>query len=163
MTIKATINKGYVKKTKAQQKKHVSQMTSEEVNYLQAYTMNGLKRNKRLQVSSHTINKMIDNHTYCDTNEAKRCLHDLRNTIVEYSVKKYANNYRNKRVTVRSKEITLVEMNNETIPCNICYVIDIDKSRIITTFVNKVSDTHESINMTRYNKDLKIISRNRNK
>lgn len=106
---------------------------------------------------------MIDNHTYCDTNEAKRCLHDLRNTIVEYSVKKYANNYRNKRVTVRSKDTTLVEMNNETIPCNICYVIDIDKSRIITTFVNKVSDTHESINMTRYNKDLKIISRNRNK
>lgn len=163
MTIKATINKGQVKKTKAQQKKHVSQMTPEEVNYLQAYAMNGLKRNKRLQVSAHTINKMIDNHTYCDTNEAKRCLQDLRNTIVEYSVKKYANNYRNKRVTVRSKDITMVEMKNETIPCNICYVIDIDKSRIITTFVNKVSDTHDSINMKRYNKDLKIISRNKNK
>lgn len=50
MTIKATINKGQVKKTKAQQKKHVSQMTREELNYLQSYIMNGLKRNKRLQV-----------------------------------------------------------------------------------------------------------------
>ena len=146
-----TINKGKVSKTEGQIKKHYSQMTLKEKEFLKS-KLNNLKREK-LIVSDHLQRKFIG----YDLSEVKNLPFKTElDMIIEYN-ERPMNSYMDRRILVRSKKIYDVRIGNKIEKCNLCVVYSIITNSIITIYWNKSNDNHTSINMNRYDKNLKII------
>jgi len=138
--------RGNIKLTTGQSKKHIQQMNQEEVNRI----VNKLKYIGKLNISKHLKEKkiIINNLTIQSNLKSK----NLKNMIVEYN-----NTYGHNRVLIRSDVVELVLIGGSYKQCNLCYVIDLDNSVIITAYYNELKDNHRNINWSRYNENL-IIS-----
>lgn len=81
---------------------------------------------------------------------------DIRSLIIEYNTTKKSYGI-DKRVVLRSKEVYNVEIGENIIECNLCFVISILSGEVITAYYNNINDNHENIDWARYNENLKVF------
>lgn len=142
----AEFKKGEVSKTKGQIKKHYTQYTDIELDYLALL----VRSIGNIKLSNHAKKKEIT----VKLNDIKKILKssDIKKQIIEYN---RTNN--DKRVLIRSKEKYETKVNGNTVYCNICFVLSLVTKTIITVYYNDTKDNHNTINLNRYNKNLKIF------
>ena len=144
-----------VKTTMYQVKKHFSQMELKEINFLK----NKLERIQNyISLSFHGQEK--NNGISSDT--VKSILKSGNFDIIEYNeVPKF--DATEHRVLIRDKQSYISDFYSMGIVeprkalCNICFVISLDTGIIVTAYLNKCNDKHDTIDWTRYKKDLKIM------
>ena len=146
------IEKGRVKQTENQLKKHITQMSADEISFLkrrlkQVYT--SYKWSPHFASSSRLFNMM--------TIERLLRTPDIENCIIEYNQRD-----NDKRVLLRSEFSSNVMLEKDGVnyltDANLCIVIDIFTGEIITAYWNEVGDNHSNVNMKRYTADLQICS-----
>ena len=146
------IQRGRVKKTQNQTKKHVSQMAKEEILFLKRrikLVYNSYKWSPHFLKSSRLFNML--------TIERLLMTPNIEDCIIEYNQRD-----NDKRVLLRStfsSNVTLEkDGKNYMADANLCIVIDIYTGEIITAYWNEVGDHHDNVNMSRYDSRLKIVS-----
>lgn len=147
------INRGLVKVTKNQQKKHYTQFSLEEKEYLVSALRN--IDTSKIIPSKHLASKLDVTYKMEDIQEVLKD-NNLKDMIIEYNVTITREGV-DKRVLLRSKKSFPVIIKNNTVDCNICFVISIINNEIITVYYNKQDDNHNTVDFNRYNKNLKII------
>lgn len=149
-----------LRKTKHQQKKHISQMTPEEIKVIKKIVFRSLNaNNNRIKISTHVIDKMIDKRTDYEVRAVRTMLEHLDQHLIEYSHKtKNRVNVYKRRILLRSSEEFDVFLDDVVQPANLCVVLDIDTCTVITTYFCKANWHHPNLRMKRYNANLKIIS-----
>lgn len=157
LSIRGIYNKGYVKKTNGQVKKHRVQMTDTEIDYL-----------------NEKIKSMIDKDIYfsrhAQNNGITATLEQVIDVLNRESIKDYIVEYNETpfkgviehRVLIRDSKRVMVKYNegkdNEfSALSNLCFVLCIDNGKIVTTYYNVDNDSHDTLNLYRYDKNLKII------
>ena len=148
---KGNINRGYVKTTVNQQKKHYTQMSKEELTFLKSQIQNI----KDIKPSWHLENKASIEYKMEDVFKVVTDL-DLENRIIEFNTTP-SRGAIDKRVLLRSKEVYSVDINGKQTNCNLCFVISIKTHELITVYYNEYNDSHNTIDWKRYDKNLKII------
>ena len=124
-------------------RKHITQMSRDEVEYLR-----------------ELISK-VDNITLCDhaqdaaarlnvSEQYIKAVNLQRAQLVEFNTGRGTS----RRVVLRDKRAIHI---NKYIMKNLVLVIDVDTKEVVTIFLNDIHDHHESIDLTYYTKDLKII------
>ena len=149
----AKYHKGVIKKTENQRKKHVKQMTRKE----QWYLREQIKNLPNIRFTQHALNNGVD----VTIEQIKNTIKEY-NYIIEYNETTNVNGKIDRRVLVRSSRVYKVDFHKTDGSvikgnANLCFVISIDTGDIITTYYNFINDEHETIDMRRYNKTLKII------
>ncbi len=133
-----------------QQKKHFTQMDNKEVETCANLLRNCL-RNNRLNMSEHAQSKLKAPINFKALVGMIFKAPDL-NYIIEYNeTTRYENT--SHRVLVRHPQVTKVD----GFLSYTYIVIDVNNGRIITTYYNKVTDHHDTLNMSYYTQDLKIM------
>jgi hypothetical protein len=158
MTLKAEYYRGKVKATNGQQKKHVTQMTREEISYLVQKCKNIPLQ--KVTISKHLLQKGIsfkkaDILTTLQTS-------NLNSLIIEYNETPKSNGSTDKRVLIRSnisKDVEFETKNGKkfTSPAQMCFVISLKTYEVITVYWNKSNDGHTTMDWSRYQKHLKIL------
>lgn len=151
---------GNIRKTNGQIKKHESQMNEEEKIYIEKkirkIDVKDIKLSHHLRKKKKDIGFKIKD--ILDTLKSE----DLQELIIEYNETPMRGKI-DRRVLLRGDRASSVEFKSGDrvffSPANICFVISLDTSQIITVYWNKVSDTHKTINWNRYDKNLDIIKR----
>lgn len=148
---KGNLNKGHVKITFNQKKKHYTQMSAEELAFLKLQ----IHKIKHLKSSWHLKNK---NHIKYDIKDIWKVINDenIEKRIIEFN-KTHTKRMIDKRVLLRSKEVYPVNINGKIIDCNLCFVISLINHKLITVYYNESSDYHDTIDWKRYDKNLKIV------
>jgi hypothetical protein len=143
--------KGIISKTEGQVKKHYSQMSKEELMFLQD-RLHSLNIND-IEVSDHLQNKFIDKGI-----ELKQIpfIDNLIPLIIEYN-ETPTRGFLDRRVLIRTTEKYIVNIKGKNKICNLCVVYSIVSGKVVTAYYNEANDNHDSINMNRYNKNLKVI------
>lgn len=147
-----TITRGKVKKTEGQIKKHRSQMSNEEVEFLthRVKEVSGFYELHPHLLNSKRLFKLLT---------MERLLHtpNLEDCIIEYNQRGA-----DKRVLLRSTFTTHVLLEKKGVSkmtdAHLCLVIDIYTGIIITAYWNEADDHHDNLDMRRYNGDLIICS-----
>ena len=155
--IKGIYNRGCVKKTLGQRKKHRIQMNNDELLYLKN-EINAMNLNK-VYFSKHVRNKGIS----CSLNVIREVLSkdNIEDLIIEYNETPFYGNVE-RRVLIRDNEPIYVHYcnnsgNDFSKESNLCFVICIDNCKIVTVYYNIINDNHDTLNLTRYSSDLIII------
>ena len=148
---KGNINRGYVKTTVNQQKKHYTQMSKEEL----AFLKNQIQNIKDIKPSWHLENKTSIKYKMEDIFKVVNDL-DLENRIIEFNTTPSRGTL-DKRVLLRSKEVYSVDINGKQTNCNLCFVISLKSHELITVYYNEYNDSHDTIDWNRYDENLKII------
>ena len=148
---KGNIKRGLVKITRNQEKKHYTQLSEEELNYLE----NKIHRLKNIKPSWHLVEKK---DILVRKRDILSALKDsnIKELIIEYNVT-YKQKSIDKRVVLRSREIYKVSTRDDIIECNLCFVISIIKGEVITAYYNNINDNHDTIDWNRYNENLKVF------
>ena len=155
--MKGEYNRGLIKRTKKQMKKHITQMTDEEILFLEV----SLKKIGKLSYSYHVLNKDI---SFNKADIEKILKEDnLKNCIIEYN-ETYTQDGLDRRVLLRGtdvKDVLYTKDNGEMFNAlsNLCVVISLVKHRVVTCYWNLANDNHDTIKWDRYNSDLKIIKK----
>lgn len=146
------IQRGLVKETTNQVKKHISQMTDEETTFIAKRIKMVYSRYKwhpHFLKSSRLFNMMTVERLLVSPN--------IKDCIIEYNQRE-----NDKRVLLRSTFSSNVALEKDGImvqaDANLCIVIDIYTGVIVTAYWNEVDDHHGNVNMKRYTADLKICS-----
>lgn len=146
------IQRGRVKNTENQIKKHVSQMTPEEKAFIS-------KRLKMVYANYKWHPHFLNSSRLFNMLTVERLLisPNITDCIIEYNQRGD-----DKRVLLRStfsSHVTL-EKDGESYEAdaNLCLVIDIYTGVIVTAYWNEANDHHDNVNMKRYTADLKICS-----
>lgn len=152
---KGHIKKGFVKETRRQQKKHYTQFAKDELIYLE----NKIKdiNIDNVKASKHLLSKTSTSYKHEDIINVLKDS-NLKDRIIEYNVT-ITNKGIDRRVLLRSKEIFDVFVNDDIKKCNLCFVISILSSEIITVYYNECYDNHDTIDWRRYNADLKVVNK----
>lgn len=142
---KAEINRGLVRTTKNQRKKHFTQFTSKELNMLESRLKEldfnvivgsvHLREKKAITYNVEDVKKVIEKHQ-----------------IIEYNLTKKAKGY-SKRVLLKGKNVIITDQGN----MNLCIVVDLKTGEIVTAYYNRVGDNHGTTNWSRYDSSLKIL------
>lgn len=143
-----TKSRGVVK-TVGQVKKHVTQMSPEDKVVIAQRLDVILDEN--LIFSSHLRDKLNAKSTLISKKLVDDIHNDIQSCIIEYNE---AGN--SKRVVVRSNMCMPVERNRELDYVNLCLVIDLTNSRVVTAYTNSYDDDHSSVDYSRYDKNLKV-------
>lgn len=146
------IQRGRVKTTQNQIKKHISQMTSHETAFIAKRLQkvySNYKWHPHFSDSSRLFNMMTIERLLLSPN--------ITDCIIEYNQRGD-----DRRVLLRStfsSNVTL-EKNGKQFEAdaNLCIVIDIYTGVIVTAYWNEVNDHHDNVNMNRYTADLRICS-----
>lgn len=153
-------NVGDIKKTYNQEKKHVSQMEEYEIVYL-AEKLKAIKIS-HIKMSNHLFSKQKELDFNMDDilNSMKRS--DIETLIVEYNKTPVRENYCDYRVLIRTDEERMIDFKTRegrsfTALANMCFVISIKTSQIVTLYWNIQDDSHKTMNWNRYNENLRII------
>lgn len=150
---KGHINKGFVKKTNNQRKKHFSQFSKGEFVYLE----NKIKKLDLKQIKSSRHLNLKSSISYKkDDIIAVLSDEDIKNRIIEFNITPSKGSI-DRRVLLRSKEEYDVLINNNIKKCNLCFVISIITGDLITVYYNESNDSHDTIDWRRYDNDLQII------
>lgn len=149
----AKYHKGVIKKTENQRKKHVKQMTRKE----QWYLREQIKNLPNIKFTKHALNNNVD----VTIEQIKNTIKEY-NYIIEYNETTDTYGKIDRRVLVRSSRVYKVDFHKTDGSvikgnANLCFVISIDTGYIITTYYNFINDEHKTIDMRRYDKNLKII------
>jgi len=157
INLKGEYNRGLIKRTKKQMKKHLMQMTNEELSFLEKK----LKEINQLNYSYHVLNKEIS----FDKTDIEKMLkqENLKDLIIEYNETPTKDGL-DRRVLLRGtevKDVLYTKENGETFNAlsNLCVVISLVSHRVITCYWNLANDNHNTIKWDRYNSDLKIIKK----
>ena len=146
-TYKGELKKGVVRVTEGQQKKLYSQMTAEEIE--KCYCAINNCANKYWKISKHLKEKSAVSWS----------LRDIMDTIRggAFDVIEYNRIRDDIRVVISSYKTYSVEIDGKETTCimNICK--SLKHNKIITLWYNDILDTHKTINMNRYNKDLEVV------
>lgn len=144
--------------TDNQRKKHVSQMSKEEIAFLDKK----LRKIRRIVKSRHLLNRR-------DTGRVpirvfKEILRDpSRRNIIEYN-ETTKHGLVSKRILVRdSKTVKTRFYQSHTIEAegdaSLCFVIDYETGVIVTAYYNYANDDHETLNPYRYDATLNCIKK----
>jgi hypothetical protein len=152
MKASQNIQRGRIKKTKDQIKKHVSQMTQEEIMYLQ-------KRVKMISGNYKWGKHFLENGRLFNMLTIERLLNspNIDECLIEYNERD-----KDKRVLLRSTFSSNVSLEKNGVmymaDANLCIVVDIFTGEVVTAYWNEVGDNHDNVNMRRYNAELKICA-----
>lgn len=166
MKMQAKDNAANGKPNKRQQRKHITQMSNEEITFLEnVFAKNYYANNRKLIISEHVTNKINMGATDLDMSVVTRMLHQFKDCLIEYSHMKYRKGHgvENRRVLLRSKEVLYVKMDGCLSKCNFCMVVDIDRCEIVTTWFNHSFYNHVHLRLYRYDKNLNILNAKCNK
>ena len=118
-------------------KKHITQMTREDIEKLTHTVNNMLTGTRRVKFSGHAIERIIEKNI-----DGSRILAALKNAdIIEYHLREHSKEQSDKRVLLRSRDV----VDNK----NFCVVLSLDKNKVITVYVNNVNDTHSTLDKSK--------------
>ena len=144
---KGELKRGIIRTTEGQVKKLYTQMTNEEIE--KCYSAINNCANRYWKISQHLKEKSTVSWNLKDIMDTIRGgLFD----IIEYNrvrddIRLVISSYKTYSVNIDGKETTCI--------MNIC--ISVKHNKIITLWYNDILDTHKTINMERYNKELEIV------
>ena len=141
---------GTVRKTEGQVKKLYTQMTIQEIKYLDR-KLAELDKNT-MEITQH----LEDKHINKNINLLKN-LPTMKHKIIEYNETPLKGKI-DKRVVIQALGKFRVNIDGKMQDCKFTVVYSLTNNRVITSWYNAVGDNHKTINMKRYNKDLRIIS-----
>ena len=146
-TFKGELKRGTIRTTEGQVKKLYTQMTPEEIE--RCYVAVNNCANKYWKISQHLKEKSAVSWSLRDIMETIR---DGSFDIIEY------NRVRDDiRLVISSYKTYDIEVDGQITKCimNIC--LSVKYNKIVTLWYNDILDTHKTINMNRYNKDLEVV------
>ena len=127
-------------------RKYYKQMTPLEIEYL----VKRVNQITHVNLCDHAWDKV--NYLDIDLFELKEFLGNIKaENIIEYNTGKYHNEQR-----VILKDYRPIKADDGSL-VNFTYVIEIDKEMLITCWMNNIDDKHTTLDMSIYNKNLKII------
>lgn len=145
--LKGEIRKGTVRKTEGQEKKYISQFKGDDYQrcmiainnmlHTKIYASYHLRKKSTVSYNMKTICSMLKDGAY---------------DVIEYNYTRGQG-----RILVESWETFPVDIDGKTVNCVMKVVVEPKTGQIITIYYNDVNDTHTTLNMKRYNKDLKVI------
>lgn len=145
--LKGEIRKGTVRKTENQEKKYIKQFKGND-----------------LQKCIIAINNMLHTKIYASYHLRKKSSVSYNMKVIcsmlkdgAYDIIEYNRTRGQGRVLVESWETFPVDIDGKTVNCVMKVVVEPKTGQIITIYYNDVNDTHATLNMKRYNKDLKVI------
>lgn len=140
--------KGLIKRTDGQRKKHYSQLTQDEYTVLRTKLANVRQQwlRKGITLSYHLQDKMIEGDTTFSLEEAMKCI--MFGQIIEYNTTD-----NDKRVLLRSTQT----ISHEGKLVNQCIVVSLKTFRVVTSFLNYADDKHTTINLDRYDENLEVV------
>lgn len=139
--------KGLIKRTEGQCKKHYSQLTQDEYSVLRNKLANVHQQwlRKGVTLSYHLQEKMMLNETTFNLDEGMKCI--MFGQIIEYNTTDT-----DKRVLLRSTQT----ISHEGKLVNQCIVVSLKTFRVVTSFLNYAEDNHTTINLDRYDETLEV-------
>lgn len=159
--MQAKDNARYGKPNSKQKRKHITQMSDEEISFIEkTFAENYYANNRKLTISTHVSDKINKGATDIDMSVVTRILHQFKDCLIEYShITKYQGRcVSDRRVLLRSKEVLKVKMDGHNSKCNFCMVVDIDTCKIVTTWFNHSYYNHHHLRLHRYDENLNIIN-----
>lgn len=152
------IQRGRVKRTNGQVKKHVKQMSGSEIQFL-------ARRLKLVSGSYKFSSHFLKSERLFNMLTIERLLNspDIKDCIIEYNeTPSSKKGVVGKRVLLRStfsRKVLLEKKGKELLTeANLCMVIDIYTGEIVTAYWNEAGDNHHNIDMRRYNEQLTICA-----
>lgn len=125
-------------------KKHGTQMRYDEKKYL----ITSLKSVKNWNMSKHVLERIEEKGLLITIDDIESTIHN--STIIEYHV--VNDNYKEERVLLKAKKTV-----NKQFHLNIVY--SITRGNIISAWLNKVTDNHNSLDWRDYDNNLIIINK----
>lgn len=145
--LKGEIKKGTIRKTEGQEKKYMSQFKGDDYQkciiainnmlHTKIYASYHLRKKSSVSYNMKVICSMLKDGAY---------------DIIEYNYTRG-----NGRILLESWETFPVDIDGKTVNCVMKVVVEPKTGKIITVYYNSVDDTHATLNMKRYNKDLEVI------
>lgn len=145
--LKGEIRKGTVRKTEGQEKKYIKQFKDDDYQrciiainnmlHTKIYASYHLRKKSTVSYNMKTICSMLKDRAY---------------DIIEYNYTRGQG-----RILLESWDVFPVDIDGKTVNCIMKVVVEPKTGQIITVYYNDVNDTHASLNMKRYNKDLEVI------
>lgn len=145
--LKGEIRKGTIRKTEGQEKKYVKQFKDDD--YQRCIIAINNMLHQRIYASYHLRKKSTVSYNM------KTICNMLK--YGEFDVIEYNYTRGNGRILLESWETFPVDIDGKTVNCVMKVVVEPKTQKIITVWYNSVDDTHASLNMKRYNKDLEIV------
>lgn len=145
--LKGEIKKGTIRKTEGQEKKYVKQFKGDD--YQRCIIAINNMLHKRIYASYHLRKKSAVSYNM------KTICSILKNGA--YDIIEYNYTRGNGRILLESWNVFPVDIDGKTVNCIMKVVIEPKTAQVITVFYNDVNDTHATLNMKRYNKDLEVI------
>lgn len=129
-------------------KKHISQMTKKEVLILKRRL--SVLDGSKIHLTRHAINQINSKNLRLNKSDIIDMIYDSE--IIEYKLE-FDSQYNlvNESILLRSNK----SWQNGI---NVCMVLGMRNYGIITVWGNRINDNHETIDMTYYNKNVKIIA-----
>lgn len=143
---------GKVKYTEYQKKKHVSQMSQNEKDYLFNWFAESWANNPRLTIGSHALEMMEKHKRPYASSLAYESVQNFHECLIEYSFKDYYGATGSHRVTLRSKNVYKYKKRW----CQQTVVIDLDTMEVVTFFPSHIHDKHETLDLSRYDDSIQI-------
>lgn len=147
---------GRTKKTKNQLKKHFSSITDNERSYLFNIIYKNLLKGKKIELSKHLSEKQRNNEVKLNFEAIYDCVNNIHSTLIEYN-EVVTSTYQSRRVVLRSQYAYNVLVDDLSVLSNLIIVLDVDSLELVTAYNNDVLDNHTTMDITRYNNNLKII------
>lgn len=145
--LKGEIRKGTIRTTENQQKKYIKQFKGND-----------------LEKCIIAINNMMHQRIYASSHLRKKSTVSYNMKVIcemlkygEFDVIEYNYTRGQGRILVESWETFNVNIDDKITECVMKVVIEPKTHQVITVYYNSVDDTHASLNMKRYNKDLEIV------
>lgn len=145
--LKGEIKKGTIRRTENQEKKYIKQFKGNDLEkciiainnmlHTKIYASYHLRKKSSVSYNMKVICSMLKDGAY---------------DIIEYNYTRG-----NGRILLESWKTFPVDIDGKTVNCVMKVVVEPKTGKIITVWYNSVDDTHTSLNMKRYNKDLEIV------
>jgi len=120
-------------------KKHIIQMTKEEVKILRDRIRKSINMRRPITLTKHCKDRM---------NEKNIAMYDMIMVLKDYDLIEYHLKDSDERVLLRGKK----DYDGK----NICISYSVKEKRIITTYVNKLDDNHNTLDLNNYNEKILI-------
>lgn len=143
------LNKGTIKTKQGKLQKHVSQMTPVERVFLKK-TVQQLNRNYSL--SAHASEKIEEGSVKFSWSNLILTVNDFMNCLIEFKTSNFGDT-----VLLRGSTPLDAYLDGKMVKLVQCVSIDIKTGTIVTVYNNLWNDNHDTIDMRRYQKKLKII------
>lgn len=145
--LKGEIKKGTIRRTEGQEKKYISQFKDDDYQrciiainnmlHTKIYASYHLRKKSSISYNMKTICSMLKDGAY---------------DIIEYNYTRG-----NGRILIESWDVFPVDIDGKTVNCVMKVVVEPKTGQVVTVYYNDVNDTHTTLNMRRYNKDLEVV------